>query len=897
MDHADRRAGTRRQSDQGRPSGSTDGAGRRRLGRPTVAPSARVWAFTAGLALLGLLLLIGVISRQIVGSSRIGLPWPLIALGFCLAEIKVVDVHFKREQHSFSLSEFPAVIGLFLLSPHDYLLAVLVGSAAALTWSRQSPLKFAFNLTNFGLGATAAISIFHMFATTSASPSPIDWIAAFAATLTTTVLSALTIATAISLSGGAPQYQKLPQMIQFGGLVAFANTSLALLAVSILSIDWQLMWLLVVPLVTVFLAYRAYLSEREKSEQLEFLYQSGRILQHSPELDSALVALLDHARLMFRAERAEVLIHPRVEGDDALRTTSVENQPATAMVPVPFSPSDPIERRIVTEAHAFFFHPSPLEHDRAGLRQAMIAPLRGESGVIGSLLIGNRLTEGTAFTDEDLRLLETLANHAAIALENGQLEQSLAELSRLKEQLRYQAFHDPLTSLANRTLFLDQVDEHIATIADGLRPVVLFIDLDGFKVVNDTLGHAAGDHLLVAVAERIRGLIRAEDVAARLGGDEFALLLQDSPDLERSVAVCRRLLESLRVPLQIDGQEIAISASIGMAASGPSGDRADDLLRNADVAMYTAKADGRNRYAVFEPTMHASLVERHALGAELSKSVGRGELLLHYQPIMALDTGNLFGVEALVRWRHSTRGIIGPDEFIPLAQENGTILALGRWVLLESCREAAGWRRDRAIDRLVLTVNLSAAQLQQVDFVDDLCSILDETGFPAEDLVLELTETAMFHDTQTTIARLETLRALGIRIAIDDFGTGYSSLAYLRRFQVDILKIAREFVGTGVPDSDDWVFARAMVALGQALNLRIIAEGIEEVGQLDQLREMGCEFGQGYYFARPTDGPTMAAAFLPALIPREPAGGRHSIVGDQLSGSRAVVVATAHEAT
>jgi diguanylate cyclase (GGDEF)-like protein len=849
------------------------------------------------------MLLVGVISHQTVGISRVVLPWPLIALGFCMAELKVVDVHFKREQHSFSLSEFPAVIGLFLLSPHDYILAVLVGSAAALIWSRQSPLKFAFNLTNFGLGATAAISIFHMLTTTAASPSPIDWIAAFAATLTTTVLSALTIATAISLSGGAPQYQKLPQMIQFGGLVAFANTSLALLAVSILTIDWQLMWLLVVPLVTVFLAYQAYLSEREKSERLEFLYQSGRILQHSPELDSAIVALLDHARLMFRAERAEVLIHPRIEGDDALRTTSVENRPATAMVPVPFSPSDPIERRIVTEPHAFFFHASPLERDRSGLRQAMIAPLRGESGVIGSLLIGNRLTEGTAFTDEDLRLLETLANHAAIALENGQLEQSLAELSRLKEQLRYQAFHDPLTNLANRTLFLDQVNERIATIGDGLRPVVLFIDLDGFKIVNDTLGHAAGDRLLVAVADRVRRLIRADDVAARLGGDEFALLLEDSPDLQRSVALCRRLLETLRIPLQIDGQEIAISASIGMAASGPGGDQADDLLRNADVAMYTAKSDGRNRYAVFEPTMHASLVERHALGAELSKSVGRGELLIHYQPIIALDTGDIYGVEALVRWRHSTRGILGPDEFIPLAQENGTILALGRWVLLESCREAAGWRRDRAIDHLVLTVNLSAAQLQQVGFVDDLRSILDETGFPAEDLVLELTETAMFHDTQTTIARLESIRALGIRIAIDDFGTGYSSLAYLRRFQVDILKIAREFVGTGEPESDDWVFARAMVALGQALNLRIIAEGIEEVGQLDQLREMGCEFGQGYLFARPTDGPTVAAAFLPPLLrpvtgsDRGPTMGRPSVVSDQLSGVRTVVTATVHEAT
>jgi diguanylate cyclase (GGDEF)-like protein len=867
MSEPGRRPMVRASIDHDLPPGAGDR--RRRASRIALPPAARVWAFSLGLALVAILVEIGVVSRHPSGAAPLQIPWPLIAAGFCLAELKVVDVHFRREQHSFSLSEFPAVIGLFLLSPTDYLLAVLIGSAVALASSHQTPLKFAFNLINFGLGATAALAVFHLLATPTATPSLTDWIAAFLATLTTTVLAAVTIATAISLSGGAPQFQKLPQMIQFGGLVAVANTSLALLAVSILWIDPRLLWLLVVPLVTVFLAYRAYLSEREKGERLEFLYQSGRILQHSPELDSAIVALLEHARMMFRAERAEVVLHPRAVGEDALRTTTTEYASPLAMVPTPYAPDDPIERRIRTEPHAFFFSPSPLEAGRGGDRQAMVAPLRGESGIIGSLLIANRLTEGTAFSDDDLRLLETLANHAAIALENGQLEQSLAELSRLKEQLRFQAYHDPLTGLANRSLFLEQVNDRIAAGAPDVGPVVLFIDLDDFKVVNDTLGHTAGDRLLVAVADRVRNCIRSGDLAARLGGDEFALLLEDSEDLSRSVAACRRLLDALEAPFQVDGHEIAISASIGMAAARGGG-QADEMLRNADVAMYIAKAEGKNRYAVFEPTMHAALVERHELSAELSKSVGRGELLVYYQPIVRLADAGLYGVEALVRWRHPTRGILGPDEFIPLAQENGTIQALGRWVLLASCREAAAWRRDRGADRLVLSVNLSAAQLQQVDFVDDLQAILAETGFPAEDLVLELTETAMFHDTQTTITRLEAVRQLGIRIAIDDFGTGYSSLGYLRRFQVDILKIAREFIGSADGGSDDWAFARAMVALGRTLDLRVIAEGIEQAGQLDQLRELGCEFGQGYYFARPGDGPSIAAAFLPPLR----AGGR-----------------------
>ncbi|HEY7132453.1 MAG TPA: EAL domain-containing protein, partial [Candidatus Limnocylindrales bacterium] len=821
MSEPDRPAMVRASIDQELDVGVDDARRLDRLNLDRIPPAVRVWAFTIALAIVAVLLDVLVLEPRTVATSvPIEVPWPLIAAGFCLAELKVIDVHFRREAHSFSLSEFPAVIGLFLLSPHDYLLAVLTGSAVALAWFGQPALKFAFNLTNFGLGASAALVVFHLTASLDGTPSGTDWLAAFGATLTTTVVSAVTIATAISLSGGAPQFQKLPQMIQFGGLVAVANTSLALLAVSILWLDPGLLWLLVVPLVTVFLAYRAYLSEREKGERLEFLYQSGRILQHSPELDSAIVALLDHARDMFHAERAEVLLHPRETGEDALRTTSVDGAPATVMVPIPFSPEDSIARRIRNEPHAFFFSPSPFEPERANIRQAMVAPLRGESDVIGSLLVGNRLTEGTVFSEDDLRLLETLANQAAVALENGQLEQSLAELSRLKEQLRYQAYHDPLTGLANRSLFLEQVDERIQAEGVDRRPVVLFVDLDDFKVVNDTLGHVAGDRLLIAVADRVRGCVRASDVAARLGGDEFAILLEDGADLSESIAVARRILEALQAPLQIDGQEVAIAASIGVAAARAGTDRADELLRNADVAMYTAKAGGKNRFAVFEPTMHSALVERHALASELSKSIGRGELAAHYQPIVALATGEPEGVEALVRWRHPTRGILRPDEFIRLAEENGTILALGRWMLHESCREVMSWRRERNAAPIALSVNLSAAQLQQPSFVDDVRAILEDTGFPTTDLILELTESAMFHDTHTTIARLQALRALGIRIAIDDFGTGYSSLGYLRRFQVDILKIAREFIGSSDAASDEWAFAKAIIALGRTLDLR-----------------------------------------------------------------------------
>jgi diguanylate cyclase (GGDEF)-like protein len=860
MSSADRRHRVRGIRANGHPIGGLVRVGRGLLDRfGGDAAGARIWAFIAFLGLTALAIYLLLLAHATAARQPVDVPWPVLSLAFFLAELKVVDVHFRREKHSFSLSEFPAVLGLFLLSPHDYFLAMLIGSGSALLYFRQPRLKLAFNLTSFAISAAVTLTVFHLLASPAGAPDIGDWVAAFAATSMATVVSAFMIATAISLSGGAPQFQKLPEMVQFGMLVAVANTSLALLAVSILWHDPRLLWLLVVPLGTVFLAYRAYVSEREKGERLEFLYQSGRILQHSPELDSAIVALLEHARNMYRAERAEILLYPRSADGDALLTTTAEDMPAATMIPVVIALDDPIQRRVQTEARAFFHVPSLLENGETRIRQAMVAPLRGEAGTIGSILIGNRLTQGTSFSEDDLRLLETLANQAAAALENGQLEQSLAELSRLKEELRHQAYHDPLTGLANRSLFTEQVNARLIRPGPGLLPVVLFIDLDDFKVVNDSLGHVAGDRLLVAVADRVRNCVRSGDVAARLGGDEFAILLDDVEDLNRTLSVCKRLLEALKVPVPIEGQELSITASIGIAAGRNDQDRADDLLRNADVAMYTAKAQGKSQYAIFEPTMHAAIIERHALSSELSRGVGRGELLVYYQPIITLETGRIHGVEALVRWRHPTRGIVGPDEFIPLAEESGTILAVGRWVLTEACREAATWREtwpDAA--SLVLTINLSAAQLQQPDFVDELRGILAETGFPPDKLVLELTETAMFHDTQTTIARLQGLRQLGIRIAVDDFGTGYSSLGYLRRFQVDILKIARDFIGSADGGNEDWAFAHAIVALGRTLDLRIVAEGVEQAGQLRRLREMGCEFGQGFLFARPTDGSTFA---------------------------------------
>jgi diguanylate cyclase (GGDEF)-like protein len=824
---------------------------------PLRSPMLRVWSFTALLAAAATIAFLGLVVELPRLTSAFEVPWLVIAGLFALAELLDVQVHFRRETHAFSLSEVPAVLGLFLLEPVSYMAALLLGSGVALVLqSREHPLKIAFNLSNFALTGTIAIAIFRALAPAAETVGPVAWIAAFVAMLTASVIAATNIAAAISLSGGAPQFQKLPEMIQFGGLVALANTSLALLAVTVLWVDPTALWLLTIPLATLLIAYRAYVSEREKHERLELLYESSRILQNSPELDSALVALLHHAREMFRAEVAELVVYPRRNDDPAaLRTRSLLGAEAEVMAPLVLSPADPIRRRVAVDPRPFFHVPDPgSRFSGPPIRQAMTSPLTGERGLVGELTVANRLTEGTSFGDDDLRLLEMIAAQATAALENGRLEQSLAELSRLKEQLRHQAYHDSLTGLPNRAHFAEQIDLRLA----GPRgtptsiPVVLFLDLDDFKEVNDTLGHAAGDRLLVLVAARISAAVRTSDLAARLGGDEFAVLIEDEPDLRDALAIANRILDLLKAPFHIEDREIVVGGSVGIAVARDRSERAADLLRQADMAMYTAKAEGKRRVTVFDPTVHASIVARHELSRELARSVSRGEFMLHYQPILDLRSGQLVGIESLVRWRHPVHGLVGPDEFIRLAEDNGTILELGRWVVAESCRQAAAWHTSGDLpESAFVSVNLSPHQVRQTDFESQLIRLVEAARLDPTRLVLELTETAMFGDVEATIGRLEGLRRLGIRVAVDDFGTGYSSLGYLRKFPVDILKIAREFVVPEDSDPGEWAFAHAIVALGRTLGLTIVAEGVEARGQHDRLRELGCDQGQGFLLGRP----------------------------------------------
>lgn len=428
----------------------------------------------------------------------------------------------------------------------------------------------------------------------------------------------------------------------------------------------------------------------------------------------------------------------------------------------------------------------------------------------------------------------------------------VTEQSVIKQQYMHQAFHDPLTDLANRSLFLYQVGHALARAQRQSNAVtVLFLDLDNFKTVNDSLGHAAGDRLLVDAARRLATCVRDSDLIARLGGDEFAVLVEDTDSVDEVLAIADRVGVALSKPFVLGAKEVFVNASIGIARSA-RGESTDELVRNADVAMYVAKTRGKGQHVLFEPEMHKAALDRLVVEADLRRAIEHDEFMLQYQPIVALETGDIIGAEALVRWMCRDRGTVPPGLFIPIAEETGLIVPIGRWVLRRACREAKRWTDERGLP-VRITVNLSGRQLQEPGIVDDVRQALADSGLAAAQLVLEITESMLMHNTELSMARLNALKALGISLAIDDFGTGYSSLSYLQRYPIDILKIDKAFVDVIDKGGEGPVLASAIVALGETLRMNTVAEGIETEAQRGHLLTLGCELGQGYLFAPPLD--------------------------------------------
>lgn len=423
-----------------------------------------------------------------------------------------------------------------------------------------------------------------------------------------------------------------------------------------------------------------------------------------------------------------------------------------------------------------------------------------------------------------------------------------------EEQLIHAAMHDALTGLPNRILLLERVDQALqrAKQQQDYLFAILFIDLDRFKLVNDSLGHCIGDQLLIAVARLLEECLRSTDTVARLGGDEFTLLLDQLQSVADAIHVAERIQEKLRLSFNLDGHMVSTTASIGIVLGSPDYHRSLDLLRDADIAMYRAKDAGKARYEIFDPAMHDQALRLLQLETDLRQAVARNEFVIYYQPIVSLATGQLSGFEALIRWQHPQKGLVYPDEFIPVSEDSGLIVPIGRWVLWEACRQLQAWRLQfSAAADLTMSVNLSSRQIKEADFIAQLDDILAETGLSGDWLKLEITESLLIENTEAIATVLLQIRERQIQISLDDFGTGYSSLSYLHRFPVDLLKIDRSFINSMSLEDEKSGIIRAIITLAHTLGMKVIAEGVETVQQLNHLRVLTCEFAQGYLFSRP----------------------------------------------
>jgi diguanylate cyclase (GGDEF)-like protein/PAS domain S-box-containing protein len=461
----------------------------------------------------------------------------------------------------------------------------------------------------------------------------------------------------------------------------------------------------------------------------------------------------------------------------------------------------------------------------------------------------------------------------------GQIE-DITERKAIAERLEHAAIHDPLTGLPNRLLFVDRLEQGLAASTRGGRCVaVVFLDLDRFKFVNDSLGHAAGDRLIVAVADRLRAALRPSDTVARFGGDEFVVLCDDIAGEEPALEIAARMAEAVSRPVVLPEGEVFVTASLGVAVSGSSGDSADSLLRDADTAMYRAKDQGRARIEVFDERTHQRAVHQLRTGNDLHRALQRGEFQVHYQPVVDIPSGHIAGFEALVRWQHPTRGLILPGDFIALAEETGLIVPLGAWVLEESCSQVASWQSCMADDAppLFISVNLSPRQLAEPILPAEFARILERTGVAPGSVWLEITENTLMHDAESAIGALRALRALGVHLSVDDFGTGYSSLSYLKRFPVEALKVDRSFVDGLGRESGDSAIVTAVITLAHALGLRAVAEGVETDVQLRELQVLGCDMAQGYLFSHPKPASQVAHLLLPAVMTRQLDGTSSSV--------------------
>ena len=819
----------------------------RSLHRPAT-PARRVMAFASVLAVSAIL----VASREL-GWHRLGLhlalSWPILVAGFGASEIMGIHLEFRRDAYTLTFSEVPTIIGLIALPPAYVVLARFLGAGLALVFHRrQTGVKLAFNLASFSLEVAVAAVVYHAVLGHGGVLSPLGWLAAAAAAVTFDVINSVTVPIAVALYRGASASMSWRSVAVAGGVFALTNTSLALIVAIVLA-QSRLAGAILAPVAAVLYVFtRAHASLRQRYANLQVLYDFTRKVSASGTGEAMVVAMLEETRTVLRAEMAELFLVSESE-PRPLRTVLTEGGLKTSYV----EPGDErfaLETRVMTGAAAVVVGRSTVSFeerrclDQRGLRDVIVAPLRLDDNVMGSLVVGNRLGDVSTFDQEDSRLFQALADLAAVALEKGRLIDQLRQEAVEKE---YQALHDSLTGLPNRTMFHRTIDAALAARTEHDEPVaVMLMDLDHFKDVNDTLGHHSGDSLLKEIGARLAATLGMRGMVSRLGGDEFGILLP-AADAEVAQAVAGELRVALEQPLKLGDLSLEVGTSVGIALAPDHGDVGTLLLQRADVAMYAAKAS--NGIELYVADADQNSPRRLTLLGELRRAIDHDELVVYYQPKANIRTGRVVGVEALVRWNHPRHGILPPGEFIPAAEHSGLMAPLTRYVLEASLAQASQWHA-RGLE-LGMAVNLPVRSLLESGLPVEIKRILDRAGVDPKLLTLEITESTLMMDPPRAIAVLGRLADLGVKLAIDDFGTGYSSLSYLKSLPVTELKIDRSFVSCMTTDPKDAAIVRSTTELGHNLGLDVVAEGVEDWNTWQRLLLDHVDIAQGYLLNKP----------------------------------------------
>lgn len=815
------------------------------LGRP-----ASWWAVFG--VVLGLLT-IGVLLVPVVPSwGRVDLlsgHGALIFLGFAamyaFAEIFVLHIQVKREAQTLALSEIPLVLALTFAMPAQLLASLVVGGAIAyVLHRRQRGLKLAYNLSLKFSDAVVTLLIYQLVLDGSDVLTPRWMVACYAAVATAALVDGLVTQLVIGLHERSLSLRSILQDVAIYPALALAVGTLAI----VVAFAYDASPVSALPAaasgVSLFVGYRAYSKLSERHLSLERLYRFSQAVTTTPEVDETLTHVLAQAKEMLHSETAEITFFSGQQADVVRVALSPSGRLARESVRI--EKGDPTSPSVVdSRGPAMMPRNTRDPGEKAYLtarrwREAIVVPLRGDAGVIGTLSVSDRMGKVRDFDHSDVRLLETVANHAGVALQN----------SRLIDRLRHESLHDALTGLPNRVLLRNNATEQLQAVAEGTSVgcAMMIMDLDGFKDINDTLGHQHGDELLKMVATRARAATGPSVTVARLGGDEFAILLPGCEDGPQAYRTAAAILSALREPTELDGIAVHVGASIGIAIAPTHATDVTGLLRYADVAMYAAKHAGGGA-KVYESDTDSFSPERLALVMELRTALDQGHLTVHVQPKTVISTRTVDAVEVLARWDHPRRGLIAPDEFIPLAERAGLMRQLTGHILRLALDHCAEWLRKGT--EINVAVNLSPRSLGDPDLRDLVERLLEESGVPARLLTLEITESTVMAEPDEALMVLRNLRALGVRLSIDDFGVGYSSLSNLSRMPVHELKIDRSFVRDLADSVDSAVITRSIIDLGRNLGLDVVAEGVEDQQAWNVLATSGCQLAQGFFVARP----------------------------------------------